>query len=74
MEKQFNFNNGETVNIKMDFNIENNTFLTQMVFIGLDKEEKQATVSFQSKAERDVMFENYGIESAEQFANFIRGN
>jgi hypothetical protein len=44
-----------------------------MVFTGLDKEEKKATVSFQSKAERDIMFENYGIESAEQFANFIRG-
>ncbi len=57
----------------MDFNAENNPFLTQMVFIGLDQEEKKATVSFQSKAERDVMFENYGMESAEGFANFIRG-
>ena len=73
MEKNFNFNNGETVTIKMDFNSENNTFLTQMVFIGLDKEEKQATVSFQSKTERDVMFENYDIVAAEGFANFIRG-
>jgi len=73
MEKNFNFNNGETVTIKMDFNAENNTFLTQMVFIGLDQEKKQATVSFQSKAERDIMFENYGMESAEGFANFIRG-
>ncbi len=73
MEKNFIFNNGETVTIKMDFNAENNTFLTQMVFIGLDQEEKKATVSFQSKAERDVMFENYGMESAEGFANFIRG-
>ena len=73
MEKNFNFNNGETVTIKMDFNTENNTFLTQMVFIGLDQEEKQATVSFQSKTERDVMFENYDIVAAEGFANFIRG-
>jgi hypothetical protein len=73
MEKNFNFNNGETVNIKQDFNSENNTFLTQMVFIGLDQVEKQATVSFQSKAERDVMFENYDIIAAEGFANFIRG-
>ena len=73
MEKNFNFNNGETVTIKMDFNPENNTFLTQMVFIGLDQEEKQATVSFQSKTERDVMFENYDIVAAEGFANFIRG-
>lgn len=73
MEKNFNFNNGETVTIKMDFNSENNTFLTQMVFIGLDQEEKQATVSFQSKTERDVMFENYDIVAAEGFANFIRG-
>lgn len=73
MEKNFNFNNGEVVTIKMDFNSENNTFLTQMVFIGLDQEEKQATVSFQSKTERDVMFENYDIVAAEGFANFIRG-
>jgi len=73
MEKHFTFNNGETVDIIQEFNEENNTFLTQMVFTGLDKEEKKATVSFQSKAERDIMFENYGIESAEQFANFIRG-
>ena len=73
MEKNFNFNNGEIVNIKQDFNSENNTFLTQMVFIGLDQEEKQATVSFQSKTERDVMFENYDIVAAEGFANFIRG-
>ena len=73
MEKNFNFNNGETVTIKMDFNSENNTFLTQMIFIGLDQEEKQATVSFQSKTERDVMFENYDIVAAEGFANFIRG-
>lgn len=72
MEKNFNFNNGETVTIKIDFNAENNTFLTQMVFIGLDKEEKQATVSFQSKTERDVMFENYSIDTALDFANFIR--
>jgi hypothetical protein len=72
MEKNFNFNNGETVNIKMEFNEENNTFLTQMIFIGLDKEEKQATVSFQSKAERDIMFENYSMETAVDFANFIR--
>lgn len=73
MEKNFNFNNGEIVTIKMDFNSENNTFLTQMVFTGLDQEEKQATVSFQSKTERDVMFENYDIVAAEGFANFIRG-
>ncbi len=73
MEKHFTFNNGETVDIIQEFNEENNTFLTQMVFTGLDKEEKKATVSFQSKAERDIMFENYSIESAEQFANFIRG-
>jgi len=73
MEKHFKFNNGETVDIIQEFNQENNTFLTQMVFTGLDKEEKKATVSFQSKAERDIMFENYSIESAEQFANFIRG-
>ena len=73
MEKNFNFNNGETVNINKDFNSENNTFLTQMVFIGLDQEEKQATVSFQTEEERDTMFENYTIESAEGFANFIRG-
>ena len=73
MEKNFNFNNGEIVTIKMDFNSENNTYLTHMVFTGLDKEEKQATVSFQSKAERDVMFDNYAIESANDFANFIRG-
>jgi hypothetical protein len=73
MEKNFNFNNGEVVTIKIDFNPENNTFLTQMVFIGLNKEEKQATVSFQSKTERDVMFENYSIESAKDFANFIKG-
>ncbi len=73
MEKHFTFNNGETVDIIQEFNEENNTFLTQMVFTGLDKEEKKATVSFQSKAERDIMFENYTIESAEQFANFIRG-
>ncbi len=73
MEKHFTFNNGETVDIIQEFNEENNTFLTQMVFTGLDKEEKKATVSFQSKAERDSMFENYSIESAEQFANFIRG-
>ena len=73
MEKNFTFNNGETVDIKTENNIENNTFLTHMVFTGLDKEEKQATVSFQSLAERDVMFENYDIVSAEGFANFIRG-
>ena len=73
MEKNFNFNNGETVNIKKDFNSENNTFLTQMVFIGEDQEEKQATVSFQTEEEIDTMFENYTIESAEGFANFIRG-
>jgi hypothetical protein len=73
MEKNFNFNNGEAVNIKQDFNSENNTFLTQMVFIGLDQEEKKATVSFQTEEERDAMFENYTIESAEGFANFIRG-
>jgi hypothetical protein len=73
MEKNFIFNNGETVNIKKDFNSENNTFLTQMVFIGEDQEEKQATVSFQTEVERDTMFENYGMESAEGFANFIRG-
>lgn len=72
MEKNFNFNNGEVVNIKMEDNIENKTFVTQMVFVGLDKEEKQASVSFQSKTERDVMFENYDMASAEQFANFIR--
>jgi hypothetical protein len=72
MEKNFNFNNGEAVNIKMDFNEENNTFLTEMVFIGLEKEEKHATVSFQSKAERDIMFENYSMETAIDFANFIR--
>lgn len=73
MEKNFNFNNGESVTIKMENNIENNTFHTHMVFIGLDKEEKQAKVSFQSKTERDVMFENYDMNSALQFANFIRG-
>jgi hypothetical protein len=73
MEKNFTFNNGETVDIKTENNIENNTFLTHMVFTGLDKEEKQATVSFQTKAERDVMFENYDIVAAEGFANFIRG-
>ena len=73
MEKNFNFNNGESVTIKMENNIENNTFHTHMVFIGLDKEEKQASVSFQSKTERDVMFENYNMESALHFANFIRG-
>lgn len=73
MEKNFNFNNGEVVTIKMDFNSENNTYLTHMVFTGLDQEEKQATVSFQSKTERDVMFENYDIVAAEGFANFIRG-
>ena len=73
MEKEFIFNNGDTVKIRKDFNSENNTFLTQMVFIGEDQEEKQATVSFQSKAERDVMFENYDIVAAEGFANFIRG-
>lgn len=73
MEKNFTFNNGETVDIKTENNIENNTFLTHMVFTGLDKEEKQATVSFQTKTERDVMFENYDIVSAEGFANFIRG-
>ena len=73
MEKTFIFNNGETVDIKTENNIENNTFLTHMVFTGLDNEEKQATVSFQSLAERDVMFENYDIVSAEGFANFIRG-
>lgn len=73
MEKTFIFNNGESVDIKTENNIENNTFLTHMVFTGLDKEEKQATVSFQSKTERDVMFENYDIVSAEGFANFIRG-
>jgi hypothetical protein len=73
MEKNFKFNNGESVNIKMDFNEENNTFLTEMVFIGLNEEQKHATVSFQSKTERDVMFENYDMNSAESFANFIRG-
>ena len=73
MEKNFTFNNGETVDIKTENNIENNTFLTHMVFTGLDKEEKQATVSFQTKTERDVMFENYDIVAAEGFANFIRG-
>lgn len=72
MEKNFNFNNGEVVNIKMEDNIENNTFITQMIFIGLDKEEKQASVTFESKAERDIMFENYDMGSAQQFANFIR--
>ena len=73
MEKTFIFNNGESVDIKTENNIENNTFLTHMVFTGLDKEEKQATVSFQSLSERDVMFENYDIVAAEGFANFIRG-
>lgn len=73
MEKNFTFNNGETVDIKTENNIENNTFLTHMVFTGLDKQEKQATVSFKSLAERDVMFENYDIIAAEGFANFIRG-
>jgi len=73
MEKEFIFNNGDTVKIRKDFNSENNTFLTQMVFIGEDQEEKQATVSFQTEEERDVMFENYIMETAEGFANFIRG-
>jgi hypothetical protein len=73
MEKEFIFNNGDTVKIRKDFNSENNTFLTQMVFIGLDQEEKQATVSFQTEQERDTMFENYDIIAAEGFANFIRG-
>lgn len=72
MEKNFTFNNGETIDIKTEDNIENNTFLTHMIFIGLDKEEKQATVSFQTKTERDVMFENYDMDNAQQFANFIR--
>lgn len=72
MEKNFNFNNGESVTIKMQNDIENNTFHTQMVFTGLDQEEKHALVSFQSKAERDIMFEDYNMESALQFANFIR--
>jgi hypothetical protein len=73
MEKNFKFNNGEVVNIKMDYNAQNDTFITQMVFIGLDQEEKEAKVSFQSKAERDIMFENYDMGNAQQFADFIRG-
>jgi hypothetical protein len=73
MEKNFTFVNGEMVDIKTEDKIENNTFVTHMVFTGLDKEEKQATVSFQSKAERDIMFEDYSFDSAMQFADFIRG-
>ena len=72
MEKNFKFNNGEVVNVVKDYNSENNTFLSHMVFIGLDKEEKKATMSFPKEEDRDTMFENYNIEQAEQFANFIK--
>jgi hypothetical protein len=72
MEKNFSFNNGEIVTIKKDFNSENNTFVTKMMFKGEDEEEKHAAVSFQKEEERDIMFENYSIETAIDFANFIR--
>lgn len=73
MEKNFLFNSGETVNIVKDFNSENGTFLTHMIYLGEDGEEKKATMSFPKEEDRDTMFENYNIEQAEQFANFIKG-
>jgi hypothetical protein len=30
-------------------------------------------MSFPKEEDRDTMFENYNIEQAEQFANFIKG-
>lgn len=74
MEKNFTFVNGETVDIQTEDKIENDTFVTHMVFTGTNGEPKQATVSFKSKAERDIMFEDYSFDSAVQFADFIRGN
>lgn len=74
MEKNFTFVNGETVDIKKEDNIENGTYLTQMIFTGADKQVKQATVSFKSAAERDIMFEDYNFDSAVNFADFIRVN
>jgi hypothetical protein len=73
MEKHFTFNSGEKVNLLIDFNSENNTFLTHMIYIGEDGEEKKATMSFPKEEDRDTMFENYNIQQAEQFADFIKG-
>ena len=73
MEKNFTFNNGETVDIKQGYNFEGVLFINQMTFTGLDNEPKDATMSFEKQEDRDAMYEKFDIVAAEGFANFIRG-
>jgi hypothetical protein len=68
--KSFELESGHEVLILKNYDSENECFLTQM-FIENNNVIQNATVSFQHEQERNTMFENYNLRSAQDFANFM---
>jgi len=68
--KSFELESGHEVLIIKNFDSENNVYITEM-FIENKNVIQTATVSFEHEQERNTMFENYNLKSAQDFANFM---
>jgi len=68
--KSFELESGHEVLIVKNFDSDNDAYITQM-FVENKKVIQTATVSFQQEEDRNNMFNNYNLQSAQEFANFM---
>ena len=68
--KSFELESRHEVLIVKNFDSDNDAYITQM-FVENKKVIQTATVSFQQEEDRNNMFNNYNLQSAQEFANFM---
>ena len=68
--KSFELESGHEVLIVKNFDSDNDAYITQM-FVENKNVIQTATVSFQQEEDRNNMFNNYNLQSAQEFANFM---
>lgn len=68
--KSFELESGHEVLIVKNFDSENEVYITEM-FIENKNIIQTASVSFKHEEERNTMFNNYNLQSAQDFANFM---
>jgi hypothetical protein len=68
--KSFQLDSGHEVLILKNYDSDNDAYITQM-FVENKNIIQTASVSFQHEEERNNMFNNYNLQSAQDFANFM---
>jgi len=68
--KSFELESGHEVLILKNYDSDNDAYITQM-FVENKNIIQTASVSFQQEEDRNNMFNNYNLQSAQDFANFM---